>query len=140
MSSFRKDAANRLLIGGMGSLDHAGSGSHKGRARRKLTQLYPDLLEQPLGHAWCGRIVMTSDHIPKIVRFGPDALMVFGYSGRGIAPGTLFGARAAAALCGREYDGLPVEPVSHYSESLTRLKSVPFEFGAGMYHASRGWI
>ncbi len=140
MSSFRKDAAGRLLIGGMGSLDHATGRFHKGWARRKLVNLFPDLLDQPLEHAWCGRIAMTADHIPKIVRFGPDALSVFGYSGRGIGPGTLFGARAAAALCGEGEGSLPVDPVSSYSEALTSFKAAFFEVGAGLYHASRGWL
>ncbi len=140
MSSFRKDASGRLIVGGMGSLDHVTGGIHRGWARRNMERRFPALRDQPLEHAWCGRIAMTSDHIPKIVRLGPNGLSIFGYSGRGIAPGTLFGARAAALLCDGEEDSLPVEATAPYSEALTGLKSAYFEFGASAYHAIRGWV
>ena len=140
MSSFRKDASGRLIVGGMGSLDHVTGRIHRGWARRKMEQRFPTLRDQPLEYAWCGRIAMTSDHIPKIVRLGPNGLSIFGYSGRGIAPGTLFGARAAALLCGGDENSLPVEATASYNESLTGLKSAYFEFGASAYHATRGWI
>ena len=140
MSSFRKDASGRLIIGGMGSLDHVTGRIHRGWARRKLEQCFPALRDQPLEYAWCGRIAMTSDHIPKIARLGPSGLSIFGYSGRGIAPGTLFGARAAAFLCGSATDCLPIEATDRYREALTELKSTYFELGAGAYHATRGWV
>ncbi len=137
MTSFRKDGAGRLLIGGMGSLEHATAGLHRGWAKRKLGGLFPALSDQPLEHAWCGRIAMTADHIPKIVRFGPDALSIYGYSGRGIAPGTLFGAKAAVALTGSGDAVLPVDPVNRYDERFTAVKGVLFELAAGLYHVGR---
>lgn len=140
MSSFRKDASGRLIVGGMGSLDYVTGRIHRGWARRKMEQLFPTLRDQPLEHAWCGRIAMTSDHIPKIVRLGPNGLSIFGYSGRGIAPGTLFGARAAALLCGGEEDSLPIKATASYSEALTGLKGAYFELGASAYHATRAWV
>ena len=137
MTSLRKDAQGRVIVGGMGSLDHATSGFHRGWARRKLAGLFPALSDQPLEHAWFGRIAMTSDHIPKIVRFGPDALSIFGYSGRGIAPGTLFGAKAAEVLTGAGDEVLPVAQISSYTERFTGARGVFFELAAGLYHLSR---
>ena len=78
---------------------------------------------------------MTQDHIPKIVEFGPSALASFGYSGRGIGPGTVFGAQAAYALLNQNYDCLPVTPIQSYSESFVGLKSAYYELGATLTHA-----
>ena len=63
---------------------------------------------------------MTKDHIPKIVNFEENALSCFGYSGRGIAPGTLFGKTCASALLTENLSMLPVSAVLQYKESFTR--------------------
>jgi len=134
MSSFRMDAAGRLIVGGMGSLDHAGRGIHRDWARRKLAALFPQAADYPFEHGWYGRISMTADHIPKIIRLGPRAIGIHGYSGRGIAPGTVFGKAAAAFLLGGDESGLPLPPADGYSESLTALKAAYYECGASAFH------
>ncbi len=134
MSSFRTDAAGRLLLGGIGDLDGLGSGVHRAWARRKLRALYPALSALPFESAWCGRIAMTADHLPKVLRLGKGALGVFGYSGRGIAPGTLFGEAAAAALLDDRDDLLPLAPVSGHREPLTGLRRHYYETGATLVH------
>ena len=53
----------------------------------------------PFDYFWGGEISMTDDHIPKIYRFGKNAYSIFGYSGRGIGPGTYFGKSIAEAFC-----------------------------------------
>lgn len=135
MSSFRTDAAGRMIIGAMGNLDGPGRAIHAGWARRKLRQLFPEIGDLPFEHAWCGRIAMTSDHIPKIVEIGPNALSCFGYSGRGIGPGTVFGTAAAEALLSGDLSGLPLTPVKRHDESLTALKGSYYELGATLTHA-----
>ncbi len=134
MTSFRMDAAGRLVIGAMGDLGHAGSGLHRGWAGRALARLFPALAGQPLEHAWCGRIAMTADHLPKLVRLGAGALSVFGYSGRGIGPGTLFGRDLAGALLSGDEGGLPVPVSDAYAERFTGLRQAVFETGAVLRH------
>ncbi|WP_108659613.1 NAD(P)/FAD-dependent oxidoreductase [Acuticoccus kandeliae] len=134
MSSVRTDKAGRLIVGGMGSLEDPGRGFHEGWARRKLGKLFPDLADIPFDHGWSGRIAMTADHIPKIVAFAPNAYASFGYSGRGISPGTVFGTAAAAALLDDAPDALPIAPVERYSERFPRAKAAYYEFGATLVH------
>lgn len=134
MSSFRRDEAGRLIIGAIGSLNHSAASVHRGWARRKLAGLFPQLGDIPLEYAWCGRIAMTSDHLPKIVRLGPDALMIFGYSGRGISPGTVFGARAVSAFATGNEDLLPVAPIDAHMEARSALKAAYYESGACLTH------
>lgn len=95
MTSFGRDQDGRLVIGSVGKLDRLGKSTHHAWAKRKLAELFPQLRTQEFKHAWHGSIAMSKDHLPRVVKLGPSAISIYGYSGRGIAPGTLFG-RAAA--------------------------------------------
>lgn len=137
MSSFRRDERGRLIIGGVGSLEHPGASVHQNWARRTLRRLFPPLADVRLEQAWSGRIAMTSDHLPKIVRLGPNALMAFGYSGRGIAPGTVFGTCIAAALAAKDETLLPVRPIDKHGETQPWLKAAYYETGAFLTHLAQ---
>jgi len=130
MTSLRRDAAGRVILGGMGT----GGQIHEGWARRKLAHLLPRLADAPLEHVWAGRIAMTGDHLPRILRLGPGGLAVFGYSGRGIAPGTVFGEAAARALLAGDETGLPVAAVDSHGEAMAALRTLGFEMAARMVH------
>ena len=137
MSKLRGGQAGRLLIAGIGDASGAGGRIHAGWARRKLRALFPALGDLPFEHHWTGRIAMTSDHVPKILEFGPNALSIFGYSGRGIAPGTVFGAAAATALLEQRPEALPLPVTRTYRERFTALREVYYEAGATLTHALR---
>ncbi len=134
MSAFRRDHAGRVMVGSLGALDHPGAVIHRGWARKKLAALYPELRDEPFDYAWHGRIAMTADHLPKIVRLHGEGLTIFGYSGRGIAPGSLFGRAAAEALVRGDEAVLPLAASDRYSERRTRLRERFFEGGAMADH------
>lgn len=134
MTSFRLDQHGRFILGAMGDLGHVGAAAHTAWIKRKLAALYPQLADQPFKLGWHGRIAMTSDHIPKITRIGPNALSIHGYSGRGIAPGTVFGHLSAQSLLQADPGLLPVPAVEGYSESWTGLRRAYFETGAALTH------
>lgn len=137
MTSFRRDAAGRLLIGAVGCLDGLGRGIHRKWARRKLAALFPDLSDHPFEYDWHGRIAMTQDHLPKVVETGPGAVAIFGYSGRGIGPGTCFGKAAADWALGTP-DAFPITPMQSYREPLTGLRARYYETGARLIHGVSG--
>jgi glycine/D-amino acid oxidase-like deaminating enzyme len=83
---------------------------------------------------WSGRIAMTADHLPKIARLGDNGIRLYGYSGRGIGPATVFGKEAASwAITGNE-DGLPVAITAPKTEAFTDLKAAYFDMGATLNH------
>ncbi len=135
MTSFRKDEAGRVILGGMGNPDALGL--HEDWARRALARLFPQVGEMPFEHFWSGRIAMTSDHIPKVMRLDADqsGYAVFGYSGRGIGPGTVIGAAAARALLRRDEAHLPLDAVDGYHEAFTGAKGQFYELAARLVHA-----
>ena len=57
-----------------------------------------------------------------------------GTTGRGIGPGTVFGATAAHALLTGDRQDLPVVPTKAHTEKLTGLKEVYYEAGATLTH------
>ncbi|MBY6058544.1 NAD(P)/FAD-dependent oxidoreductase [Leisingera daeponensis] len=133
MSSWRLDEAGRLVIGGMGALNHCGSALHRNWLPRKLAALYPDLKEAKLRSFWHGRIAMTTEHLPKILDL-QGGFACFGYSGRGIGPGTLFGAAMAEALLTGDSACLPVPPVRDHAIPFASLRSAYYETGAALTH------
>ncbi len=135
MSSVRVDQAGRLIVGGMGHGQGAGGPVHAAWARRKLRSLYPALADLPFEHAWSGRIAMTGDHLPRVQALGPGGLSILGYSGRGIAPGTVFGTAAAQALLSDDMQALPLAVTPPQRESLAGVKSAVLELGATLTHA-----
>ncbi|WP_027834659.1 NAD(P)/FAD-dependent oxidoreductase [Maritalea myrionectae] len=136
MTSLRLDAENRLILGAIGSLDHASALFHKLWGRQKLRDLYPELADLPFTHQWCGKIAMTADHLPKILDLGGKGFAPFGYSGRGIGPGTLFGTQMVKALINSDETVLPIAPITQYDESFTGLKSAYYECGATAVHTA----
>ena len=134
MSSFRLDADNRLIIGGIGNLGHSASKIHINWARRKVESLFPHLKNIDIEFSWHGRIAMTGDHIPKILRLGNNAYSVFGYSGRGIGPGTYFGKAVSECLVSGDEASLPVDPLDYYQEPFSNIKAGFIEFGATASH------
>ena len=134
MSSFRLDKSNRFIIGGVGNLDHIASKIHTKWAKRKMESLFPMLKNIPIKYSWHGRIAMTNSHIPKIVKLGNNAYSIYGYSGRGIGPGTYFGKAVAECLLNNNEDYLPVSPVNDNQEQFRSIKSKAFELGATARH------
>ena len=136
MSSFRMDESGRLIIGGVGSLNGNGKAKHThiNWAHRKLKTLFPRITQYEFEYMWDGHIAMTSDHLPKITRHGTNSISLYGYSGRGIGPGTVFGKAAASwAITGNE-DGLPVAITAPKTEAFTGIKASYFDMGATLNH------
>ena len=129
MLSLRRDAADRLIIGSMGSAIGGARGLSERWAARQLKRLFPQLGPVEFEKSWHGQIAMTSDHIPRIHRLAEGLYTPIGYNGRGIAPGTVFGKAMADLLTGGDEADLPL-PVTGVKQELMRgLK-------AGFYQAA----
>lgn len=134
MSSFRVDAGGRVIVGAVGSLGGLAGGIHGNWAARKLASLFPQLAHQPFEHGWSGRIGMTADHLPKVAAIGPRGVAIYGYSGRGIAPGSTFGKAAAAWALGQGDSAFPVPINPVRTEAFTRVKKYYYAFGSVVTH------
>ncbi|NQY50429.1 MAG: FAD-binding oxidoreductase [Colwellia sp.] len=140
MSSIRRDQAGRLILGAVGSLDLPSGNIHYNWAQHRLKKLYPYLGDIEFEHAWHGRIAYSNDHLPHLVEFGPNAISIFGYSGRGIAPGTVFGSAVAEYILSGDLSYLPITPMRSYTEKFTKLKGAFYEFGATAFHGATSFF
>lgn len=111
MFSLRRDAFGRLIIGSMGSAIGGVAGLSRRWAQARLKRLFPGLGPVEFETAWHGRIAMTPDHLPRILRLADGLYAPIGYNGRGITPGTIFGRAMGDLLAGGDEDDLPL-PVS----------------------------
>lgn len=114
MFSLRRDRQNRLIIGSMGKIHGASEGLSERWARRRIKKLFPELGPARFEHRWFGRIAMTPDHLPRILKLADGIYTPIGYNGRGITPGTIFGRAVAAMIDGEPPESLPL-PVSEIS-------------------------
>lgn len=119
MFSLRRDAADRLIIGSMGSVIGGAKGFSERWAARQLKRLFPQLGPVAFEKSWHGQIAMTADHIPRIHRLADGLYTPIGYNGRGIAPGTIFGKAMADLLAGGNEAELPL-PVTGVKQAAMR--------------------
>ena len=135
LTSFRMDAKGRLILGSVGALKGMAAGIHRDWARRTLARLFPQLGEVEFESEWFGKIGMTSDNLPRIHRFGPQMLGASGFNGRGISPGTVFGAHLADHILGRISEADMLLPVSDMVlPPFRRVKEAFYEVGAQVVH------
>jgi len=134
MSSFRLDQAGRMIVGSLGNLDGFGGACHRSWASRKLAHLFPRLRDVSFEHWWTGCIAMSSTYLPKIVVLGQNAISIYGYSGRGISPGTSFGKCAADWVLTGAWDAFPIDPSGGLNMPARSLKAFYVESGCSAKH------
>jgi glycine/D-amino acid oxidase-like deaminating enzyme len=135
LSSFRFDAAGRLVFGSVGALRGMGRRIHHDWARRALARIFPKLKGAPFEHAWYGMIGMTRDALPRFHELDRNVVSFSGFNGRGIAPGTVFGRELAKLVLGEARpDDLPL-PVTRWAPAPWRhAKALGYEAGAQAFH------
>ncbi|RQP04213.1 MAG: FAD-binding oxidoreductase [Paracoccus sp. BP8] len=133
--SYRFDRMNRLIFGSVGALRNGGAAVHRAWARTALRRLYPQIGPVRFEQEWFGSIGMTSDNLPRFHRLDDGIFAFCGYSGRGIAPGTVFGQCMAALLAG-EIAGsdLPLPVTRPAPVAWRALQQAFYEAGAQAVH------
>ncbi|HEX4766928.1 MAG TPA: FAD-binding oxidoreductase [Lichenihabitans sp.] len=139
LSSFRLDAAGRLLFGSVGALRGTGEAVHRAWARRAVRRIFPQLGDVTFDTGWFGRIGMTSDSTPRFHELAPNIIGFSGYNGRGIAPGTIFGRALARRILGQgSAEEMPLPATAPRAVSFRAVKGAYYEFGAQAAHLADG--
>lgn len=99
--TFRFDAGNRLISGGM----HVLSPGAEERVPRQIHARLARLLDlpglPPIAYAWSGHAAVLPDFLPRVMELGPGLVAPFACNGRGIAMTTAIGPELAAWGAGR---------------------------------------
>ena len=77
---------------------------------------------------------MSHDYIPKIQRLGAQSYEIFGFSGRGIGPGTVLGTAMAKYLITGDEAYLPIPITQDYSDRSRAGKTLFFETASRAFH------
>ncbi|KMO33792.1 FAD-dependent oxidoreductase [Methylobacterium tarhaniae] len=135
LTSFRLDAAGRLVLGSVGALRGPGAAVHRAWARRTLRRLFPQAGDVPFEAEWYGRIGMTADALPRFHRLARQVVGFSGYNGRGIAPGTAFGRVLADLVAGRITEAdLPLPVSAPVPIGFRAARELAYEVGAQAVH------
>ena len=98
---FRLSADNRLLFGGGESYGYRFPSDIGAKVRGPLAAVFPQLRDVAFTHAWGGTLGITRSRLPHFARISPGVLSAAGFSGQGIAMGTMAGRMLAEAVSGR---------------------------------------
>ena len=135
LSSFRFDAANRLVFGSVGALRGTGTTIHRAWAMRAMRKIYPQIGDVPFESEWYGWIGMTDNAMPRFHRFAEHVIGFSGYNGRGISPGTQFGRVTADFILGRLTEAeLPLPVTEARAVPWRPVKEAYYEAGSQIAH------
>jgi gamma-glutamylputrescine oxidase len=98
---FRFSEDNRLLFGGTESYGYRFPADIGGKVRRPMEAIFPQLKGIELTHAWGGTLGISMNRMPHFARLSGNVLSASGFSGHGVAMGTLGGKLLAEAIAGQ---------------------------------------
>ncbi|WP_284197454.1 NAD(P)/FAD-dependent oxidoreductase [Chitinimonas prasina] len=98
LNYFRLSPDHRLLFGGRA----AGTATDRlADTQARMLQVFPQLADARIEHAWGGRVDVTPHKLPHLGRLPDGALFAQGFSGHGLALSGLVGKVMAEAMLGR---------------------------------------
>ncbi len=90
----------RLVFGGGETYSTGPPRDLKGFVRRHMLDVFPQLADVAIDHAWSGRLAISMDRLPEFGRVGVNGWYAHGYSGHGVALSQLAGRLLAEAVAG----------------------------------------
>jgi len=97
---YRLSADRRLLFGGGENYRQRFPTDIRALVRPNLLKVFPQLADTPLDYAWGGTLAITRNRLPCVGRLAGEVYYALGFSGHGVAMGTLAGELIAEALAG----------------------------------------
>ncbi len=116
LNYFRLSPDGRMLWGGGESTSRTFPGDLKTFVRKRMLEIYPDLADVAITHAWGGTLAITGTRMPLFQDLGHGIKAIGGWSGSGIHMGTMGGKIAADAIAGEieDWDLLARMPVPQF--------------------------
>jgi len=99
---FRFSDDNRMLFGGTESYGYKFPKDIAAQVRKPMGQIFPQLRDVKIDYAWGGTLGITMNRLPHFARYGGGNIVsMSGFSGQGVALGTLSGQMVAEAIAGQ---------------------------------------
>lgn len=137
LSSIRRDADGRLLLGSMGRANNKPDWFIRSWADRIQQHYFPELGKIEWQLHWTGCIDFTPDHLMRLFEPAPGLVAVTGYNGRGNTTGTVVGKALAQFLSSDDSAALPIPFSPMQAVRGAELRSSVYETGFSLYHAGQ---
>ncbi|MEE9313459.1 MAG: FAD-binding oxidoreductase [Rhizobiaceae bacterium] len=98
---FRKSKDNRLLFGGREAYGKATPNDIERAIRKQITQIYPELADIEITHAWGGNVAITMQRMPYVRELEPGLWTAGGFSGHGVMMSNYTGRLIAESFLGQ---------------------------------------
>jgi len=126
LNYFRLTPDGRMLFGGRHNLSTDLPLEHSAHElRKRMIEVFPQLREVPISHAWSGKLGLTFDLMPHADRFqsGPHAGIdyAYGFGGHGVAVASYLGHSMGRMLADAPLDN-PILDLSHARYFFTRYE------------------
>lgn len=119
---FRLSADHRLLFGAGDNYSGVTPPNLVARIRKRMLDVFPQLEDLAISHAWGGFVDMTWNMAPHFGRLGSNIYHLQGFSGHGLAFSGMAGKLVAEAIAGQ----------AERFDLFARIKHYPFPGGAWM--------
>lgn len=137
LSSIRRDADGRLLLGSLGNGARKPLWFLQAWADRIQGHYFPYLGKVQWDFSWTGCIAFTPDHLMRLFEPAPGLVAVTGYNGRGVTTGTVVGQAFADFLSSGSAASLPMPFQPMRDVGAPALRSGLYELGFSLYHAGQ---
>ncbi|MDH4611818.1 FAD-binding oxidoreductase [Pseudomonas sp. BN102] len=137
LSSIRRDADGRLLLGSLGDGSRKPAWFLRAWADRIQRHYFPYLGKLDWEFTWTGRIDFTPDHLMRLYEPAPGLLAFTGYNGRGVTTGSVVGKAFAEYLLSGDAEVLPMPFQPMRAVAAPGLRSSLYEAGFSLYHAGQ---
>jgi gamma-glutamylputrescine oxidase len=101
---FRKSVDGRLLFGGREAYTSDNPRDISEHIRRQIAEIYPELKNVEITHAWGGSVGITVPRQPFVREVMPGVTSIGGYSGHGVMLSNYCGKLYAETVIGRSQD------------------------------------
>ncbi|WP_440088567.1 L-pipecolate oxidase [Pseudomonas fragariae (ex Marin et al. 2024)] len=137
LSSIRRDAQGRLVLGSLGNAGNYPLWFIRRWADRIQQHYFPQLGKVEWESTWTGRIGFTPDHLLRLFEPAPGLLAATGFNGRGVTTGTLVGKCFADYLLTNDAQALPVSFSSSGKVCASSIRTLAYDAGFTLYHAGQ---
>ncbi|MEL6436596.1 MAG: FAD-binding oxidoreductase [Pseudomonadota bacterium] len=97
---FRRSRDGHMIFGGREAYSSSEPGKFVDGIRRQMTEVYPQLKDIEITHAWGGNVGITLPREPFVREVEPGITAIGGYSGHGVMLANFTGKMWAEAVCG----------------------------------------
>jgi len=137
LSSIRRDAHGRLVLGSLGNAGNYPLWFIRQWADRIQQHYFPGLGKVNWECTWTGRIGFTPDHLLRLFEPAPGLVAATGYNGRGVTTGSLVGKCFADYLLNNDPGALPMSFSKANKVSGSSIRTLAYDAGFSLYHAGQ---